>query len=100
MLVLTRRPGDSLMIGDDVEVYLARIDRGTVRLAIRAPRELRIRRGELAPAKSGNRRTKDASRQPPGNRKRAGERPAARKTTAGRDGPARRRRRRVIIEPA
>jgi len=35
------------MIGDDVEVVLTRIERDSVRIAIRAPREVRIFRGEL-----------------------------------------------------
>jgi carbon storage regulator len=43
-LVLTRRVGEAITIGDDVEVSVAAVGRGTVRLAIRAPRERRVKR--------------------------------------------------------
>lgn len=46
MLVLGRRPGESIMIGDNIRVKLIE-ENGDLRLAIDAPKELRIMRGEV-----------------------------------------------------
>ena len=50
MLVLTRRPGQALLIGDDVEIYIAEVKGDVVRLSIRAPREVSILRREVRDA--------------------------------------------------
>jgi carbon storage regulator CsrA len=48
MLCISRKEGESFMIGDDVEVRVTRTDRnGSVHLAIAAPKEVRILRREL-----------------------------------------------------
>ena len=47
MLRITRRAGERIMLGDDVVVEVVEIRGGTVRLAIEAPRSLRIYREEL-----------------------------------------------------
>lgn len=47
MLVLTRKVGESIRIGDDIEVYVAAIDRNRVRLGIRSPGEIPIHRSEI-----------------------------------------------------
>ena len=47
MLILTRRPGESILIGDDIEVTIARIDGNQVRIGVEAPRDVKIVRGEL-----------------------------------------------------
>ncbi len=47
MLVLTRRPGQSLRIGDGVEVQVVRIEGDRVVLGIVAPRDVAVVRGEL-----------------------------------------------------
>lgn len=47
MLVLTRKKGQSLLIGDDIEISVIKLDDGSVKLAINAPRELSILRKEL-----------------------------------------------------
>jgi carbon storage regulator len=50
MLMITRRVGERICIGDDIEVVVAEIHRRTVRLAVKAgPRQL-ILRGELRDA--------------------------------------------------
>lgn len=47
MLVVTRKKGESLLIGDDIEISIVKVDNGTVKLAINAPREMTILRKEL-----------------------------------------------------
>jgi carbon storage regulator len=46
MLVLGRKPGEYIMIGDNIKVGVVRID-GELRMTIEAPRELLILRGEV-----------------------------------------------------
>ncbi|HEX3870504.1 MAG TPA: carbon storage regulator [Pirellulales bacterium] len=48
MLVLTRRLGEKLQIGDDVTITVAQIAGGNVRVGIEAPAEKTIVRGELS----------------------------------------------------
>lgn len=49
MLVLSRRIGQSIMIGNEVEVIVQRVQGNRVTLSIKAPREVSIVRGELLP---------------------------------------------------
>ncbi len=47
MLVLSRKPGEKILIGDQVTVTIVRIGPNTVRLGIDAPRDMNIVREEL-----------------------------------------------------
>lgn len=47
MLTLTRRKGEGVLVGSDVEVVVVEVSRGRVRLGIRAPRSLPVHRSEL-----------------------------------------------------
>jgi carbon storage regulator len=47
MLLLTRKPGQTLLIGDGVEVIVIRCRRGAVLLGIQAPPEISILRSEV-----------------------------------------------------
>ena len=47
MLVIGRKKGESLLIGDDVEITIIKIENGSVKIAINAPREISILRKEL-----------------------------------------------------
>lgn len=47
MLVLSRKPGERIFIGDQVAVTIVRIGPNTVKLGIEAPREMNIVREEL-----------------------------------------------------
>ena len=47
MLVLTRRPGEDIVIGDDIVVTVTEIRGDNVRIAIEAPRAIKIYRGEI-----------------------------------------------------
>jgi carbon storage regulator len=50
MLVLSRKPGEKILIGENVTVTIVRIGPNTVRLGIDAPREMNIVREELCQA--------------------------------------------------
>ncbi len=47
MLVLTRRPGESVMVGDDVVVTVLEIRGEVVRVGISAPRSIQVHREEV-----------------------------------------------------
>ncbi len=47
MLIISRKKGESLMIGDDIEITISRVDDGTVKLGIKAPKSVSILRKEL-----------------------------------------------------
>jgi carbon storage regulator len=47
MLIITRKKGESLMIGDDIEIIVSKIDDGSVKIGIKAPRDIQILRKEL-----------------------------------------------------
>lgn len=47
MLVITRKKGESLLIGDDVEITVVKVDEGCVKLSISAPKNVTILRKEL-----------------------------------------------------
>ncbi|MFT8313953.1 MAG: carbon storage regulator CsrA [Clostridium sp.] len=47
MLVITRKKDESIRIGDNIEVKIIKIDDGSVKIAIDAPKEVVILRGEL-----------------------------------------------------
>ena len=55
MLILQRKEGESLLIGDEVEVTVLAVEAGRVRLAIQAPRSVTILRSELKGAAQTNR---------------------------------------------
>lgn len=70
MLVLTRKVGEQIRIGDDVVVTLVRIQGDKVRLGVDAPRDVPIHREEV-------RRRLDAARLPLAGRRSEGpSRPA------------------------
>lgn len=50
MLILTRRPGEKIVIGDDIVITVTEVDRGRVKLGIEAPRDVPVFRQELVPA--------------------------------------------------
>lgn len=47
MLALTRRVGERIVIGDNVVITIVDIKGDSIRLAIDAPREIKIYRGEI-----------------------------------------------------
>ena len=47
MLIITRRPGEKIMLGDDIVVHVMEIAGGSVRVGIEAPRSLPVYREEI-----------------------------------------------------
>jgi len=47
MLVLTRKPKQQIMIGDDIVINIVEVQGDNVRIAIEAPRAIKIYRGEI-----------------------------------------------------
>lgn len=47
MLVVTRKTGEGIIIGDDIKVTIIELKGGGVRLGIDAPRELKVHRQEV-----------------------------------------------------
>ena len=50
MLVLSRKLGEKIYIGDNICITVVDIDRGKIRLGIEAPRDVAIYRDDYAPA--------------------------------------------------
>jgi len=47
MLIVTRKPGEAVVINDNVEVVVVSIEGGQIRLGFNAPASIRIHRKEL-----------------------------------------------------
>ena len=47
MLVLTRKIGEKLLIGDDITISVIEVNRGSVRIGVEAPRNVSVFRFEV-----------------------------------------------------
>jgi len=63
MLVLTRKLGEEIKIGDDVTLKLIRVKGNSVRIAFDAPPDVKIYRSEYQEA--SQKRSKDSQEKPP-----------------------------------
>jgi len=50
MLVLTRKRDEAIIIGDDIEIIISEISEDKVKIAIKAPKNVKIFRKELIKA--------------------------------------------------
>lgn len=66
MLVLSRKPGERILIGNDITITVVRIGPNTVRLGIEAPRDMNIVREELCVEASALEGLPDSKREPLG----------------------------------
>lgn len=64
MLILTRRAGEALRIGDDIEVTVMAVNGSQVRIGINAPRDVAVDREEIAERKRRDREAMGASGMP------------------------------------
>ena len=64
MLVLSRKLGEKIFIGENICITVVDIDRGKIRLGIEAPRDVPIYRQELLPLKASDATTPPASALP------------------------------------
>ncbi len=51
MLVLSRKLGEKIVIGNDIVVTIVKIDRNQVRIGIEAPSEVSVYREEICPTR-------------------------------------------------
>ena len=51
MLVLSRKLGEKIIIGDNIVVTVVKIDRNQIRLGIEAPHEVPVYREEISPTR-------------------------------------------------
>lgn len=56
MLILTRKIGQSLIIGDDIEVKIVSIDGENIKIGISAPKDVSVVRKELLEVKDENKK--------------------------------------------
>ena len=54
MLVLSRKPGEAVVIGDDIILTVKRISGSRVTISVQAPTHVKVLRGELEPFDSGD----------------------------------------------
>ena len=52
MLVLSRKLGEKIVIGDNIVVTVVKIDRNQIRIGIEAPHDVPVYREEIAPQRS------------------------------------------------
>jgi carbon storage regulator len=64
MLILTRRAGEALRIGDEIEVTVMAVSGSQVRIGINAPRNIAVDREEIAERKRRDREALPAAQKP------------------------------------
>lgn len=54
MLILTRKQGESITIGNDIKVTILEVKGKYVRVGVEAPRDLAVHRQEISPTEKEN----------------------------------------------
>lgn len=54
MLVVTRKPGESILVSDNIEISVLEISKDKVKIGINAPKEVKIVRSELKTLRQTN----------------------------------------------
>ena len=62
MLVLSRKLGEKIVIGDNIVITVVKIDRNQIRIGIEAPQNIPVYREEIAPARLSTAETVAMSR--------------------------------------
>lgn len=63
MLVLSRKLGEKIMIGDGIVVTIVKIDRNQIRIGIEAPGDVPVYREEILPTRAVPAREATASKE-------------------------------------
>jgi carbon storage regulator len=53
MLVLSRKLGEKIVVGDNIVITVVKIDRNQIRIGIEAPQDVPVYREEIAPVRAG-----------------------------------------------
>ena len=61
MLVISRRLGESILLGNDVEIQIVEMTQSRVKIGIKAPRELTVLRKEVLEASRHNEEASQSS---------------------------------------
>ncbi len=61
MLMMSRRAGETILIGDEIEIVIAHIGRTRVKVGIRAPREVAVMAREVKLVGEENRAAAEAA---------------------------------------
>jgi len=61
MLVMSRRQGETILIGDEIEIVIAHIGRSRVKVGIRAPRQMPVVAREMKLVREENLRAAGAN---------------------------------------
>ena len=61
MLVMARRQGETILIGDEIEIVIAHIGRSRVKVGIRAPRQMAVVAREVKMIRDENLRAASAT---------------------------------------
>lgn len=64
MLILSRRAGEGVHIGEDVRVIVLSVQGGTVRIGVKAPRSVAVHRDEVAARIEAERAASPGDEQP------------------------------------
>ncbi len=64
MLVLSRKLGEKIVIGDNIVVTVVKIDRNQIRIGIEAPQEVPVYREEISPARVGIAKPSSSANEP------------------------------------
>jgi len=64
MLMMKRRQGEAILIGDDIEIHLAHIGRTRVKIGIKAPRHLAVVAKEVQLVRDENRAAAESTAAP------------------------------------
>ena len=62
MLVLSRKLGEKIVIGDNIVITVVKIDRNQIRIGIEAPQDIPVYREEIAPERVSKAETVAMSR--------------------------------------